>query len=130
MDRHHIAAMLNVEKLPASVSDIDCASFGFTDVLERCAFTIAPADFNALLGGYKYVEAAPCEPGDPVNAPCLDAKERAQSSHTFCCGPKVGPDFLISHTFIVSPKEFEHGGTVTVLADRSHSRAMVDLYVE
>lgn len=122
--------MLNIATLPASVSDIDCASFGFTDVLERCAFKVSPSDLKTLLGGYRFDEAVACPPGAPVGSPCLDAKERAQTSDTYCCSPKVGPDFAIAHTFIASPNEFEHGGTVTVLTDRDRTHAMVDLYLE
>lgn len=130
MHRHHVAAMLNVGTLPASVSDIDCASFGVTDVLERCAFSIAPPDLDALLRGYRYVEAIACRSGGPVGMPCLDEKERAQSSHSYCCGPKVGPEFPIARTFMTNPEEFEHGGTIAVLTDSSGSRVMVDLYIE
>jgi hypothetical protein len=50
-DHQRVAGMLNIAPLPASISDIDCASFGFTDVEMRCAFKIAPADFDALLAG-------------------------------------------------------------------------------
>lgn len=128
--RYHVGAMLNIGTLPASVSDIDCASFGITDVLERCAFRIAPADLNALLRGYRYVEAVGCRSGGPVGMPCLDEKERAQSSHSYCCGPKVGPEFPIARAFTANPEEFEHGGTIEVLTDGSGSRAMVDLYIE
>jgi hypothetical protein len=130
MDRHHVATMLNIAALPASLSDVDCASFGFTDVLERCAFKVSRADLNTLLGGYRFDEDVACPPAGPIGRPCLDPKARRQTSRTYCCGPKVGPDFVVAHTFIASPKEFEHGGTVTVLTDSSRTRAMVDLYIE
>ena len=130
LHRHHVATMLNIAQSPASVSDIDCASFGVTDVLERCAFRIAPADFDALLAGYRYIEPAPCAPGTPVGVTCLADEQRMRSSHTYCCGPKVGGDFPIAHTFVANPKEFAHGGSITVLADGSRSHVMADLYVE
>lgn len=130
MDRHHVATMLNIATLPASVSDIDCASFGFTDVLERCAFKVSRSDLHTLLGGHRFDEAVACSPAGLIGRPCLDPKERTQTSHTYCCGPKVGPDFVVAHTFIARPKEFEHGGTITVLTDSSRTKAMVDLYIE
>ena len=129
-DRQHVAIMLNIGRLPVSVSDIDCASFGFTDVLERCAFGIAPADVHTLLSGYRYVEAVACRSDGSAGSPCLNANERSQSSHTFCCGPHVGVNFSISHTFVATPEDAEHGGSITILLDRTRSLAMVDLYVE
>lgn len=130
LDRRHVAAMLNIENVPPSLSDIDCASFGFTDVLERCAFKIAPAEFDALLAGYSYVEPASCKTFKSSAEPCLASGPQVQSSHNFCCGPKVGSDFLVAHTFVANPERFEHGGSVVVVADRSRSLVMVDLYVE
>lgn len=130
MDRNNVAVILNITQVPASVSEIDCASIGFTDVLQRCTFNISPADFNLLLVGYRYLEPSVCLSGSPVGVPCLDPETIPQSSHTFCCGPELGPDFPIAHTFTASPREFEHGGNVTVLTDRSQSLVMVDLYIE
>ena len=91
---------------------------------------IAPADVHTLLSGYRYVEAVACRSDGPVGVPCLDAKERSQSSHTYCCGPQVGVDFPIAHTFVATPKDAENGGSITVLLNRTRSLAMVDLYVE
>ncbi|WP_448664102.1 hypothetical protein ACG3SL_05325 [Sphingomonas sp. CJ20] len=122
--------MLNIARLPGSVSNIDCESFGFTDVLERCAFTVSPSDFHVLLGGYRFVEAVACPAAGPAGRPCLGARAHTQTSHTYCCGPKVGPDFVVAHTFIASPKAFENGGTVTILTDSARTNAMVDLYIE
>jgi hypothetical protein len=121
--------MLNIAELPASVSGIDCKSYGFTDVAERCGFNVAPADFAALLRGYQYIEPAPCSEslGGVI---CVDPKERPRMSHSDDKGPVVGRDFAVAHHYVATPKEFEHGGSVTVLADVSRSAVMVDLYIE
>ena len=130
LNRSHAAKMLNITELPASVSDIDCASYGFTDVLERCAFKIAPADFDALLRGYQYIEPAPCSSATPIGVPCHDPKTRPRRSHTYGGGPAVGHDFTVGHDYVATPKEFKHGGDVTVLANASRSTVMIDLYIE
>lgn len=122
--------MLNIAALPASASGVDCVSYGFTDVLERCAFKIAPAEFDALLRGYQYIEPAPCSSKSPVGVPCDDPKTRPRTSHSYAGGPAVGHDFAVAHYYVAPPKEFEHGGSVTVLANATRSAAMIDLYIE
>ncbi len=122
--------MLNITELPASVSDIDCASYGFTDVLERCAFKIAPTDFDALLRGYHYIELALCSSASPIEVPCEDPKAHPRTMHSFGGGPDVGHDFAVDHYYVATPKQFEHGGEVTVLANASRSAVMIDLYIE
>ena len=130
LNRSHVAKMLKIARLPASVSRIDCASYGFTDVLERCAFKIAPADFDALLRGYRYIEPAPCGSESPVGVPCDDPMTHPRTSHSYGGGPAVGRDFTVAHYYVATPKEFEHGGNVTVFADASRSAVMIDLYIE
>jgi hypothetical protein len=130
LDRSHAANMLNIAELPASVAGIDCASYGFSDVLERCSFSIAPADFSVLLGGYKYVEPAPCSSDSPAGVPCDVPETHPRSSHSYGGGPAVGRDFAVAHYYVANPKEFEHGGNMTVLANASKSEVMIDLYIE
>jgi hypothetical protein len=130
LSRSHAAKMLNIAELPASVSGIDCASYAFTDVLERCAFKIAPADFNALLRGYQYIESAPCSSDSGVGVPCDDPKSHPLTSHSFGVGPAVGRDFAAAKYYVATPKEFEHGGNVTVLANATRSEVMIDFYIE
>ena len=130
LNRSYVAKMLNIAELPASVSGIDCAGYGFTDVLVRCAFKIAPADFDALLRGYQYIEPAPCSSASPIGVPCDDPKSHPRTSHSYGGGPAVGPDFAVARYYVATPKEFEHGGNVTVLANASRSAVMIDLYIE
>jgi hypothetical protein len=128
MDRAHLKELLNLPALPASVSNLDCESFGFTDTLERCAFEVSPADFPKLLAAYPY-EAVPfCRDG-PEDRICVGRKE-PETSHNLCCGPPVGTDFAIAETYVTSPPEFQQGGSITVVADASRRHVMVDVYVE
>ncbi|WP_294202445.1 hypothetical protein [uncultured Sphingomonas sp.] len=129
-ERRHVSTMLNIATLPASVTDIACTSFGLSDVLERCAFRASSADIGALLRGYRFTAARSCASAKPdAGGPCLEPPGR-QTSHNYCCGPAIGPDFPVAHIFVPQPREFDHGGMVTVLTDKSRTRVMVDLYIE
>ena len=129
-NRRQLADTLNISQIPSSVSDINCVSYGVTDILERCAFKVAPADFNVLLGGYRYVEPAPCRPNTPVGRPCNDPESLPTTSHSYGRGPEVGRNFLIVHDYNATPKDFENGGSIDVFTDRNRSMVMVDLYIE
>jgi hypothetical protein len=126
-DRHHVATMLNLEKLPQSIRVVDCASFGVTDVLERCSLEVEPDDFPKLLSGYKFRVPQVCRTGQ--TGLCVD-KADAGMAHDYCCGPKTGENFHIATTYIATPRDAPHGGSLTILTDVSKRRAMVDLYVE
>ncbi len=126
-NHHHVATMLNLEKLPQSVRGVDCASFGVTDVLERCSFEVEPNDFPILLSGYKFLVPQVCR--TEQSGLCVD-KTDAGMAHDYCCGPKTGENFHIATIYIATPRDAQHGGTLTILTDTSKRRAMVDLYVE
>jgi hypothetical protein len=128
--RQYLAKMLNIGKVPASVSAIDCASFGLTDVLERCAFKVAPSDFDSLLTGYRFDNMRACHADSPKSESCIATEAGPRTSHGYCCGPPVGGDFVIASEYGATPLEFEYGGHVAVIADRSRSQVMVDLYIE
>jgi hypothetical protein len=125
--RHHVGTMLNLEKLPQSIRRVDCASFGVTDVLERCSFEVEPNDFPILLSGYKFEVPQVCRTGR--SGLCVD-KTDAGMAHDYCCGPKTGENFHIATIHIATPRDAPHGGTLTILTDASKRRAIVDLYVE
>jgi hypothetical protein len=130
MERRHVSTMLNIATLPVSVGDIACASFGFSDVLERCTFRAASSDINSLLRGYRFHTARSCSATEPdVGGPCLGTAG-PETSHNYCCGPAIGPDFPISHIYVAEPKEFDNGGMVLVVTDKRRTRVMVDLYIE
>ncbi|MGC6331487.1 hypothetical protein [Rhizorhabdus sp. FW153] len=125
--RHHIATMLNVEKLPQSISVVDCASFGVTDVLERCSFQISADDFPKLLSGYEFQVNQNCDVGK--NGFCVNTAD-AGTAHDYCCGPKLGDNFDIATTYIATPRDAPHGGSLTILTDTEKRRVMIDLYIE
>ena len=127
-DRRHLKELLDLPALPPSVSNLDCESFGFTDTLERCAFEVSPPDFPKLLAAHRY-ELVPLCRDRPEDRICAGLKQ-PETSHNICCGPRVGTDFAIAETYVTSPPEFEHGGSITVVADASRRHVMVDVYVE
>jgi hypothetical protein len=126
-NRNHLTTMLNIDSLPRSVRNIDCDSYGFTDVLERCSFDVDSADFPDLLAGYNFQIPRICS--TKGEGDCVD-KPDAGMSHDYCCGPKTGANFAIATTYFAEPKDAPHGGSITVLTDKSRQRAMVDLYIE
>ena len=128
MDRTHLTELLDLPGLPASVSNLDCESFGFTDTLERCAFDVSPNDFSKLLAAHPYEPVPLCRdrPNDRI---CAGQKE-PETSHNICCGPRVGTDFPIAAIYVTTPPEFEHGGSISVVADATKRHVMVDVYVE
>ena len=128
LERNHVQQMLNLRTLPASVSGLDCASFGFTDVLERCSFQVAPDDFPRLLKSSRYERVPLCQ-DNPSDRSCWSLIG-PETSHNFCCGPGVGPDFRIAAIYSTQPAEFEHGGSITIVTDAAHRQVMVDLYIE
>lgn len=125
--RDHVAANLNIPALPASATKVECADSGvWTDVVERCAFEIAPADFSRLLSGYHFALLPVCDDLRTAGA-CVD---RLPMSHDYCCGPSIGANFRVAAVFFAQPPEFEHGGSVTMVTDVSRRHVMVDLYIE
>jgi len=42
----------------------------------------------------------------------------------------LGRDFLIDKAYVISPKEFKHGGSVSLVVDRDRRHVMVELYIE
>lgn len=113
-DRPVLEATLAIRPLPQRVQTLECESYGFTDVLATCAFTIDPVGFPALLRGRTFNEV-PCDGRD---------------SWTFTGGPRVGPQFPLSACYTAEPPDFEHGGFVRVATDAGRTRVITDLYIE
>lgn len=126
-NRYHLAAMLDIDSLPRSVRNIDCASFGITDVLERCSFNVDPVDFPELLAGHAFQIPRICS--TKREGFCVE-KPYAGMSHDYCCGPETDPNFSVAVEYAAKPKDAPYGGYITVLTDKSRRRAMVDLYIE
>lgn len=111
-DRRVASNILNA-KIPLSVNNLECESWGFTDVLTKCVFVINPKDFESLLEGWKFEE-----------------KKVTGKSHKLGGGPKLGEDFDVSFLYLAHPTEFSHGGQVAVLASTDKSKVSIDIYVE
>jgi hypothetical protein len=112
--RRTLEEVLGTRDLPASVGSVECESWGFTDVLTTCAFTVDPADFPRLLHGGQFREQ-----------PCT-----GRSSWDVAGGPPVGPRFPVDVCYRANPPRFEHGGHARMAADADRSRVIADLYIE
>lgn len=112
--RQIFGSLLRLESVPSSVRNVECESWGITDVLTTCYFEIDPAEFPALLKGWAFRQT-------PAGG----------GSHSFAGGPRVGPDFPVTAEFIVqNPPEFPHGGHVILVADGTRARVQVNYYQE
>lgn len=112
--RQMVASLLRLQSVPTSVRNVECESWGITDVLTTCTFEIDPADFPALLKGWQ-----------------LKRTHDGGGSYSFANGPKVGPEFPVAVAFtVINPPAFPNGGSVILVADGSRSRAQVDYYEE
>ncbi|HEX8317524.1 hypothetical protein [Longimicrobium sp.] len=101
-------------KLPASVQGVECVSWGFTDVLTKCAFRVDRHDYPRLLEGWSFT---------PFHCP-------PQNSQEAVGGPEVGQVFAVAECLSARPEEFTHGGRVFVVASADRTRGVVDLYIE
>ena len=45
---------LEMDRLPDSISNVQCSSSGITDVVIHCSFKLAPKDESDLLSGLKF----------------------------------------------------------------------------
>lgn len=112
--RQMVATLLRLESTPASFQHAECTSWGVTDALTTCAFEIDPAEFPALLKGWKFARS-----------------RTIGGSHTFSGGPKAGPEFAVAEEFVINdPPSFPNGGRVILVTDAHRSKAQVDFYEE
>lgn len=112
--KHLVAMLLRLETSPSSLRNVDCESWGWSDVLTTCAFEIDPIEFPRLLSGWQLVEA-------PANG----------SNYSFSSGPKVGKEFtVVAEYSITDPKDFTHGGRISLVTDKSRTRWQLDYYEE
>ena len=111
-NNQQIIKILNIKKVPNSVHNIECESWGMTDVLTTCTFKINPKQFTLLLKGWNFL---------PDNI-----------AHTFSHddGPKMGLNFLINESYIVHPKNYLHGGHVQIATDLNRTNVIIDIYIE
>jgi hypothetical protein len=112
-ERRHVADMLDISELPSSARNIDCASFGVTDVLERCSLELEARHFAGLLAGHRY-----------------ESVSETKMAYQLCCGPEVGEDFRVARLYLSTPSDAPYGGSLTVAVDAARRRVMVDLYIE
>ncbi len=109
-DNGMVKGILKLDSLPNSVSNIECESLAITDVMTTCSFTIDPLEFNKLLTGWSFKE-----------------EDGVGSAYKYA---KLGKDFLIDKAYVAYPKEFKHGGSVSVVVDKSRKFVMAELYIE
>ena len=48
--------ILNIKSVPSSIQNIECDSWGFTDILTACVFKINPTQFPLLLKGWNFTK--------------------------------------------------------------------------
>lgn len=111
--RQIVASLLRIDQAPSSLTNVECESWGMTDVLTTCAFDVDPADFPMLLAGWQFSEQL-----------------ASGGSHSFANGPRLRPEFAVTTEFAVNPTEFKHGGRVSLVTNARRSRAQVDYYEE
>ena len=111
-NNQQIINILNINSVPNSVHNIECESWGMTDVLTTCAFKIDPKQFTLLLEGWDFL------PNNTANT----------FSHNG--GPKIGVNFLINESYIVHPKNYLHGGHVQIATDANRTNVIIDIYIE
>lgn len=105
--------MLKIAGAPASLRDVECDGWGWTDVLITCVFRIDPEDFPSLLAGKDFSERAV-----------------SGSSYDFSTGPTVGKSFPVVAEFSAIPSDFKHGGRVWMVTNAERNLALVSYYEE
>lgn len=108
-----VTALLRLDESPSSLRNVECESWGFTDVLTTCAFEIDPSEFPELLTGWRFAESA-----------------ASGQSYAYAGGPRVGPAFAVAREFSVTPREFVHGGRISLVTNAQRTRGQVDYYEE
>lgn len=111
-DRENIQYNLRIEALPQSLKNEDCESHGVTDFVQTCYFEIESGDFEKVIRGWDFV------------------KNENIGKGLYECGIKLDISFEASDAFIARPKEFEHGGSVELVADKEHQKVCVELWKE
>lgn len=112
--KHIVTTLLRLETSPSSLKNVECESWGFTDVLTTCAFEIDPVEFTSLLSVWQ-----------------LDEKSVSGNNYSFSGGPKVSSEFMVAVEYSnTDPKDFPHGGRISLVADNSRSKWQVDYYEE
>jgi len=108
-----IARLLRLDRAPSSVANAACESWGVTDVLTTCSFEVDPAEFASLLTGWPFKEQA-----------------ASGGSYSYSGGPRIGQEFAVATEYSVLPQQFEHGGRISVVANKERSLVQVDYYEE
>jgi hypothetical protein len=111
-ERGLVSFLFDIKSVPRSVSSVDCISYGLTDTLVTCAFTIDPSDFDQLLQGETFASQIP---------PYF---KRAHDLETY------GPDFEVSYHYQAKPKDSPYGGSLDILADANRQKILAHLYIE
>ena len=108
-----VSSLLRLNHVPPSVGNAQCESWGITDALSTCTFDVEPAEFPTLLTGWSFIE-----------------RKASGGSYGFSGGPRVGREFPVATEFSVTPREFTHGGRISLVANEERSRVQLDYYEE
>jgi hypothetical protein len=126
-DRRVVASALNISAPPPSLQVIACDSPFTTDVHTTCWIGIEPREFPLLLKGYNFEES-------PITGTIYGFKRLTSVIEPQALltvgGSRAGSDFPVTLEYMIQPKEFQHGGSVRILADATRRHAVVHLYVE
>lgn len=111
--RQMVGNLLRLDTVPPSLANVQCKSWGATDVLSTCVFDIEPAEFPGLLAGWRFTEGA-----------------ASGGSYGFSGGPKVGRKFPVTTEYSVTPSEFKNGGRISLVTNKERSRVQLHYYEE
>ena len=110
-EREAVKGILNIKTLPKSISNIECNSYGFTDILATCYFEIDSSEFSMLRNGRKF---------DNVDDSAVGTSFKEAG------GPPVGKNFAIKLLYI----EYSPGGHVKLMTDNDQNQVCIDIYIE
>lgn len=112
-DKKELKDILNLRRLPNSLTNEKCKSAGLTDIIDSCYFNVDPSDFNYLTMGRNFIKG-----------------EMSGMNSYNCDGYHLGKNFIVADSFIVFPAEFKHGGNIYIVTDKDHRRVCLERYIE
>ncbi len=116
-NRRLAAGILNISKIPWSVSWVHCGSIFTTDVLTTCAFSVDPTDFPLLLSGYNIQVTN----GTPY-----------RRVHDYPMALELGENFPVAASARVKLpiEEAPNGGFIELFTNEARDHVLVHLYIE
>ncbi len=105
-----VGTSLRIEP-PPSVTNAQCVSDAFTDIVTKCTFDIQNAEFQGLLEGWAFSEEV------------IDRSRLTQSQ------AELAP-FPVSYVYHANPDQFPHGGHLWLAVNAEKTKVLLDLYIE